>query len=626
MGGFLKRLEHVYLGAIIVVGIGWIIDVPQYFGISLISAEWMGPLLALGIAAAFLKHPYGSRAGLIEVSLGFAAIGSWCWMSLNYSDWIIDIFGYTAQKYVPGFIAILLLMEALRRAAGLSITILVWCLIAYGLLGYLLPPPFQAEQLQMSRLVMYLYADTNGVPGQVLTVVARLVLAFIVLGKLMEVSGATKFFTNLAMAAMGHQRGGAAKVAVVASSIFGSINGTSVGNIMSTGIVTIPLMKRSGFKPHYAAAIEAVASNGGQFAPPVMGATAFLIADFLQVSYASVVIAAAVPALLYYVCLFSQVDAIALRYGLHGLPREQLPKAGEEMRRGWIFLAPLALLLYLLFWRGFNPGVAALWSVVALLGLMVIRKRRLPSRAEWFDLIVGGGANMLPLLMIAGGAGIVIGVMNITGLGFSLSLVLTQIGENSGLLAMLLLTAGISIILGMGMPTAAIYVVLSVILAPAIVEMGVSPMAAHLFIFYFGLLSFLTPPVAIASVVASGLAGSEVWRTSWIGVQLGAVAYLLPFLWSYNDALLLQSSNLANAYAVVTALVAALLIAKALQTVVLGGVTALSIGSLIFAGALAVGSSTVWLGADAPGAAAAAAAGVAVLVGLRFDRRRREAS
>ena len=296
------------------------------------------------------------------------------------------------------------------------------------------------------------------------------------------------------------------------------------------------------------------------------------------------------------------------------------------MRRGWIFLAPLALLLYLLFWRGFNPGVAALWSVVALLGLMVIRKRRLPSRAEWFDLIVVGGANMLPLLMIAGGAGIVIGVMNITGLGFSLSLVLTQIGENSGLLAMLLLTAGISIILGMGMPTAAIYVVLSVILAPAIVEMGVSPMAAHLFIFYFGLLSFLTPPVAIASVVASGLAGSEVWRTSWIGVQLGAVAYLLPFLWSYNDALLLQSSNLANAYAVVTALVAVLLISRALQTVVLGGVTALSIGSLLFAGALAVGSSTVWLGADAPGAAAAAAAGVAVLVGLRFDRRSREAS
>ncbi len=621
MGGFVKRLEQVYLGAVIVLGVAWIIDIPQYFGISLISAEWMGPLLALGIAAAYLRHPYGKRAGPVEVLLGLAGICSWCWMSLNYSDWIIDISGYTPQKYVPGIVAILLLMEALRRAAGLSITILVWCLIAYGFFGFLLPQPFEAEQLQVSRLVMYLYADTNGVPGQVLTVVARLVLAFIVLGKLMEVSGATTFFTNLAMAAMGHQRGGAAKVAVVASSIFGSINGTSVGNIMSTGIVTIPLMKRSGFKPHYAAAIEAVASNGGQFAPPVMGATAFLIADFLQVSYASVVIAAAVPAILYYVCLFSQVDAIALRFGLHGLPREELPKAREELRQGWIFLAPLALLLYLLFWRGFNPGVAALWSVGALLLLTVIRKRRMLNKAEWSDLIVGGGANMLPLLMIAGGAGIVIGVMNITGLGFSLSLVLTQIGENAGLLAMLLLTGGISIILGMGMPTAAIYVVLSVILAPAIVEMGVSPIAAHLFIFYFGLLSFLTPPVAIASAVAAGLAESKIWLTSWIGVQLGAVAYLLPFLWSYNDALLLQGSNLANVYAVGTALVAALLTAKALQTAVLGTWIAISSGLLVFAGALVVGSSSIWLGTEAPGVPILAVAGIAVFIGFRPARR-----
>ena len=618
MGGFLKRLEHFYLGAVIVIGIAWIIDFPQYFGVSVISAEWMGPLMALGIAAAYLRHPYRKQAGILELVLGLAAIGSWGWMSLNYSDWIIDIFGYTQQKYIPGLVAILLLMEALRRAAGLPITILVWCLIAYGFLGYLLPPPFQAEQLQMSRLIMYLYADTNGVPGQVLTVVARLVLAFIVLGKLMEVSGATKFFTNLAMAGMGHQRGGPAKVAVVASSIFGSINGTAVGNIMSTGIVTIPLMKRSGFKSHYAAAIEAVASNGGQFAPPVMGATAFLIADFLQVSYASVVIAAAVPAILYYVCLFAQVDAIALRYGLHGLPRNQLPRAGKELREGWIFLAPLALLLYLLFWRGFNPGVAALWSVVALLGLTVFRKRRLPSRAEWFDLIVGGGANMLPLLMIAGGAGIVIGVMNITGLGFSLSLVLTGIGQSAGLFAMLAITGAISIILGMGMPTAAIYVVLSVILAPAIVEMGVAPIAAHLFIFYFGLLSFLTPPVAIASAVAAGLAESEVWRTSWIGVQLGAVAYLLPFLWSYNDALLLQGSGLANVYAVGTALVAVLLTAKALQTAVLGTGMGIVSGVLIFSGALVVGSSSVWLGVEAPGVPAFAVAGIALLVALRF--------
>ena len=234
----------------------------------------MGPLLALGIAAAFLKHPYGSRAGLIEVSLGFAAIGSWCWMSLNYSDWIIDIFGYTAQKYVPGFIAILLLMEACAGRPDFRSPSSSGASLPTGYSGICCRRRSRPNNCRCRGWSCTCTRDTNGVPGQVLTVVARLVLAFIVLGKLMEVSGATKFFTNLAMAAMGHQRGGAAKVAVVASSIFGSINGTSVGNIMSTGIVTIPLMKRSGFKPHYAAAIEAVASNGGQFAPPVMGATA----------------------------------------------------------------------------------------------------------------------------------------------------------------------------------------------------------------------------------------------------------------------------------------------------------------------------------------------------------------
>tara|TARA_B100000029_G_scaffold516668_2_gene632481 strand:+ start:3901 stop:5775 length:1875 start_codon:yes stop_codon:yes gene_type:complete len=614
-------LQTLYLAAIIILGVSWVIDVPQYFGVSFISAEWMGPLLSLGIAAAFLKYPYAEKAGLFEVFLGILAILGWAWMSLNYSNWIIDIFGYTPDKFLPGIIAILLLMEALRKAAGLPITILVWVLIAYGFLGYLMPQPFQAEQFQLPRLVMYLYADTNGIPGQVLSVVGRLVLAFIVLGKLMEVTGATKFFTDLALAAMGHKRGGPAKVAVIASSIFGSINGTSVGNIMSTGIVTIPLMKKSGFRAHYAAAIEAVASNGGQFAPPVMGATAFLIAEFLQISYTNVVIAAAVPAALYYVCLFSQVDAIALRDNLSGLPRDELPDAANVMRNGWVFLLPLGVLLYLLFWRGFNPAVAALWAVGALLVLSVIRNRRFLKRDEWRALIVDGGANMLPLLMIGGGAGVVIGVMNLTGLGFSLSLVLTQIGENAGTLVMLMLTGVISIILGMGMPTAAIYVVLSVILAPAIVEMGVSPIAAHLFIFYFGLLSFLTPPVAIASFVAAGIAESKIWPTSWSGVQLAAVAYLLPFLWCYNEAILLQGTSIANSFAVITTLVAVLLIAKALQMIVSQAGSNSGKGVLLFAGALIIGSSTIWIGSESFLTMVFAAIGVGVLIVERTSNR-----
>lgn len=610
MARALTLLEQLYLAAIVIVGIGWIADIPRYSGFSFIAAEWIGLLLGIGIAAALLKYPYFERFRVVDVLLGFAALGSWLWMSVNYNDWIIDVAGYTAEKFVPGIVAIVLLMEAMRKSAGLPITVLVWLLIGYGLFGYLLPAPVRAEALPAQAFVMYVYADTNGIPGLVMTVVGTLVLAFVLLGRLMEVSGATKFFTDLALAGMGHKRGGPAKVAVVASSIFGSINGTVIGNIMSTGIVTIPLMKNSGFKARFAGAIEAVASNGGQIAPPVMGATAFLIAEFLQLSYVEVVVAALVPALLYYVSLFLQVDAIAARYALHGMDKRDLPNARALFRTGWAFLLPLIVLMYLLFGRGFDPALSALAAVVTLFVLITILRRRFPRPKEIAAMVVGGGENMLPLLMIAGGAGVVIGVMNITGLGFSLSIMLSQIGQNAGIFAMLLLTGAISIVLGMGMPTTAIYVVLSVVLAPAIVEMGVEPMAAHLFIFYFGLLSFLTPPVAIASFVAANLAGSGMWRTAFEGVKLGAIAYLLPFLWCFNPALILDGSPLEIIYAIGTALIGALLITQGMQWTRLTVARELAMGVALVVGAVAVGGSTIWFGADSILNGIAALAGI----------------
>lgn len=614
----LSFLEKIYLASIVVLGLAWAADLPSYFGVSLIAAEWIGPLLGIGIAASFLKYPYRAQAGMIDGLLGMAALACWTWMSLHYSDWIVDVSGYTADKYIPGVVAIVLLMEAMRKTAGLSIAILVWALIGYAFFGYLLPPPFQAGQLGAPEFVMYVYADTNGVPGLVMTVIGTLVLAFVVLGRLMEISGATKFLTDLALAGMGHRRGGAAKVAIVASSVFGSINGTVIGNIMSTGIVTIPLMKKSGFKSQFAAAIEAVASNGGQIAPPVMGATAFLIAEFLQTGYTQVVLAALVPAALYYVCLFLQVDAMAVRFGLHGLPKSDLPRAGPLVKDGWIFLLPIGVLVYLLFVRGYDPALSALAAALTLLVLSAIRRRRLPSLAEWRGVVVGGGESMLPLLMIGGGAGIVIGVMNITGLGFSLSVVLSQIGAHSGTFVMLLLTAAISIVLGMGMPTTAIYVVLSVVLAPALVNMGFVPMAAHLFIFYFGLLSFLTPPVAIASYVAAGLAGSGMWATAWEGMKLAFIAYLLPFLWCYNPALLLEGTALEVVYAIGTALIGAILIAQGIQRVRSTDVRGLLLAAVLFAGALLAGGSTVWFGPKSLLNVLAAAVGLALLAAVRI--------
>ncbi len=596
MDRFTTTLARAYCGILPLAGVIWILNLHQFLGLSLVTAEVIGILLGLAVAAAMLRFPYGAKAGWLEIVLGLIALASWWWMSLHYTDWLLTMSERTADKWLPGIVAMVLMMEAMRKAAGLAITLLTWSLLAYGLLGHYLPGVLEAEKTPFDRLTLYLYADSNGIPGLVLSLIISLVLAFVLLGKIMEVTGATGFFTDLSMAWLGHRPGGPAKVAVVASSIFGTISGSTVGNIMSTGIVTIPLMKRFGFKGHQAAAIEAVASNGGQLAPPVMGATAFLIAEFLQIRYVDVVVAAAVPAILYYLVLFMQVEAIATRDGLAGISREELPRARTVLWNGWSYLLPIALLIYLLFGRGFGPALAALASAGFLLVLRVVQKRKLPARGAWGKMMYGTGENLLPLILIGGGAGIIIGVLNFTGLAFSISLILSDLGHSYGLLSMLAVTAFLSILLGMGMPTAAVYIVLSIVLAPALVEMGISPMAAHLFIFYFGLLSMLTPPVAVASYVAASLAGADMWRTSLLAVQLAAMAYLLPFLWIYNPALLLEGEWQHILIVGVTAVVAGWVLTRAATVYSPGGVAGWLRAAACVLASLVVGSATLWAG------------------------------
>jgi len=593
-----KLVEQACYAFLTVGGILWVLDVPQRLGFSLVDPEWLGPYLGAAILASFLRYPYPGSLRWAGLPAGLLGLAAWAYMGAHHGVWLIDIEGATPAKVVPGLIALLVLLEAARKACGRSIAILVWLLLLYGLVGHLLPPPFESANRSSEQLVLYIYNDTNGVPGLVLNIIATLVLAFIVFGKLMELGGATQLFTDLSLSAMGHRRGGPAKVAIVASASFGMVSGSTVGNIMSTGVVTIPLMKRSGFPAHEAAAVEAVASNGGQLAPPVMGVTAFLIAEFLQMDYVDVAIAAAVPALFYFVCLFIQVDLIALRRGLLGVSRAELPRAGPALRSGWMLLLPVGVLLYFLFFAGFTPAMAAMLSAATLLVMWVARLRRLPSRREWADLVFGCGDNMLPLLLIGAAAGVVIGVMNLTGLGFSISLVLNTIGQSFGLFVMLFITAMLAIVLGMGMPTAAVYVVLSIILAPAIIKFGATPLAAHLFIFYFGMLSFLTPPVAVASYVAAGLANASMWRTGWMGLKLSAIAYLLPFLWIVNPALILDGSPLAVALVLTTVLGGVLMLGRGLQMIG-HGVGETAFGAFLCAAGIVIGSTTAWWGPEA---------------------------
>ncbi|MEE2957068.1 MAG: TRAP transporter fused permease subunit [Pseudomonadota bacterium] len=588
---------RVFLALIPFIGILWIFSVPDYFQLGLLTAQVIVIVFALANGAIFLKYPYQKKAGIFELSLAFCSLIVWVWMSWNLEEWLLRMAERPAEMWVPGIIALVLMLEGIRKATGKVIAGLVATILLYGYFGNYLPGPLEASVFPPTKTVVYLYADHNGIPGLVLQIITELVLAFIIFGKMMEVSGAMAFLNDLSLGIMGHRRGGPAKVAVVASSAFGSISGSTVANIMSTGIVTIPMMKKTGFQSKYAAAIEAVASNGGQIAPPVMGATAFIIAEFLEVPYGDVVIAALLPAIIYFYVLFLQVDGVAARFGLEGIPKNELPKIGKVLFSGWPYLIPLAVMIYFLIGLGYRAGLSGMYACGILLVLMILKNRRFPSRHEWSRFFVEGGENLLPLLMIGGGAGVIIGLMNSTGLGFQLSLALTTIAENAGVFVMLLMTAFICIILGMGMPTAAVYVVLVSIVAPALVEMKIPELSAHMFIFYFGLLSMLTPPVAVASMVAAEIAESDMWQTGLLGLQLAVAAFLMPFLWAFNPAMLLQGSWLSIFLVVATILPAGLLIGQ-MSRLVSNELKEKIIGFGLLVIAILIGSATIWIGPE----------------------------
>ena len=596
------------LAALSVLGFLWLVDAPIRLRLPFIDEHFYLVIAGLSTAAGFLTHPFGRRAGLPEIALALAAIGLWSWGAWRYETWLILGGHQHPEKWLVGTAALALLFEAIRRACGTGIAAMMGLIALYAFVAHWFPGVLQGQYTEPRRLVSYLYVDTNGVPGVVLAVASTVVLAFIIFSKCLEATGAGRFFDGISLALLGHYRGGPAKVAVASSSLFGIISGSSVANVVSSGIVTIPLMKRAGFTPSYAGAVEAVSSNAGQITPPVMGATAFIIAEFLQIPYSEVVLAAAVPAAVFYLVLLVQIDAYAARHRLHGLPRAELPLLGSVIAEGWIYAFPIALLVYLMFWEGMNVSKAALYSAGLMVVLSFIKTRTLPLRTLIRSLTVGVGEDMLAILLVSAGAGVVIGALNISGLSFSITLLLTQAAQHWGIVAMLVLTAMLALVLGMGIPTSAVYVLLSVVLAPALVKAGMVPLAAHMFIFYFGLMSMLTPPVAMASYAAAGIAGASLWKTSWDGLRLGASGYLLPFIFALNPALLWKGSALAIAYACVTVFLSGAMLGWAVES----SIGARAVGpwgrALLFAGAIAVGASTIVLGPES-------AANLAVLAG-----------
>jgi TRAP transporter 4TM/12TM fusion protein len=484
-----------------------------------------------------------SRAGPVpwyDMLLTFACLGLFGFISADYPRLAQNIYFNATEVFVLSIVAVPLMCEALRRSTGWALLCVFLVFFCYALLADQVPGTLQGRTQDFYRLMPLLAIDGTAMFGAPLAVVVTIVIAFVFMGQMLFAAGGGRFFTELSAALMGHSRGGAAKISILASALFGSISGSVVANVTSTGIITIPLMKQAGFKPRIAAAIEAVASNGGQLMPPVMGAAAFLMADFVGISYTQVMIAAIVPALLYFLAVFIQVDLEAVKQGIKAVEGEELPRVGKVLREGWIFIVPFAVLLYCLFGRNMPPEMSAIFATLALLAVAFIVPKgdQRMTLAKVWDGVLSTGRTAVQIVVICAIAGMIIGILNVTGLGFALGLLLIEAGRGS-LFLLLIVTGFVCIILGMSMPTTSLYILLATLAAPALIQLGAEPIAAHLFVLYFGMMSFITPPVCFAAFAAANIAGSPPMATGFTAMRLGWLAYVIPFLFVYSPTLLL---------------------------------------------------------------------------------------
>jgi TRAP transporter 4TM/12TM fusion protein len=500
----------------------------------------------------------------------------------NY-DYIINRIFYIDDLFPAdialGVILTLVVLEATRRVIGLALPLTALVFLFYGLF---------IAKLEWMRLLDQLFMTTEGIFGIPLSVSASYVLIFVLFGSFMERTGTGQLFMDFAMSLTGHTAGGPGKVSVVSSSLFGTISGSAVANVMVDGPIAIPLMKRSGFPPHFAAGVEATASTGGQIMPPIMGAAAFVMAEFLAVGYAQVVIWALFPAILYYVACFAAVHFEAKRRGLVGLPRSELPRLGQVMReRGHLFI-PILLILIVMY-SGYSAPMAALVGTLACFPVAALRKstRENVTLSNIVDAFVDGARNAIPVALACACAGIVIGVVTLSGLGIVFTQFVVGLSKDTLILA-LILTMLAGIVLGMGMPTTPAYIIMTALLVPAIIKLGVIPPAAHMFALYFAVLSAITPPVALAVFAAAGIAKADLWQSGWAAVKIGAAGFIVPFMFIYEPALLMIGPWSVVIPAVVTASVGILLFAAGLHGYLVTACTLWQRAFLVGAGLLLV--------------------------------------
>ena len=539
------------------------------FGFRPVSNGFYYLIIGLFLALGFLAFPArksDQQVRWYDWLLAVTVLASSLWM-LSNAQHIIDkgwnLDAPLAATLVAG-LYVLLALEGVRRTGEMILFVFCSIFAAFPLFAGHMPGMLWGVQFDLSQAVTEHAFGLESIIGIPMQVVADTLIGFIIFGIILANTGGGKFFMDFASAVLGSARGGPAKVAVFASGLFGSLSGSPTSNVMTTGSITIPTMKNAGYSPVYAAAVEAVASTGGSLMPPVMGAAAFIMASFLNVPYAEIITAAIIPALLYYLALMLQTDCYAARHGLVGLDSSQVPPVWQTIVRGWHYiLALVGLTFMLLVWR--QEAQAPFWVSLFLIACAIwYRKREHFDLRALMRLTVNVGEGLAMLVCLIAGIGLIIGAMSITGVANSLSRELVQYAHGN---VYLLLLAGalVSFVLGMGMTASAVYIFLAITVAPALIAVGIEPMAAHLYIFYWGMVSFITPPVALAAIVAATIAKTKAMPVGFMSLRLGVLLLLLPVMFVLQPALIMQGDWLTIAQASLTAVVAVALLSGAFE-------------------------------------------------------------
>jgi TRAP transporter 4TM/12TM fusion protein len=516
------------------------------------------------------KNSRTDRPSTVDWMCAIAAFTSTFYVFICYKSIATRGGMATSHELYLGMVMLAMVFEAARRVMGLFLPVFCSLFLLFAYFGRSMPGVLQHFGLSIPRIIEEMYLTTDGLFGMVSGVSATYIFLFILFGAFLSSTGTAAFFNDLAMALTGHKMGGPAKIAVISSACMGTISGSTSANVATTGAFTIPLMKKIGYSPYYAGAVEAAASTGGQIMPPVLGSAAFIIADSIGVPYIRVVSASIVPALLYFWGIWCCLSLQASKLGLKGLDKSSLPKVSDVLKRGGYKALPLFIIIYFLV-NGYNPLYSACWGIFASIALSFVRKEDRLDIKSLIATLEDGTKSALSVAVACTLVGVVIGVMGATGIALRIGDAILQYTEGS-LLLTLVITMFIALLLGMGMPTTASYVMASAVAAPAIIQIGRNPLDVHFFVFFFAVLSSVTPPVCVGAYTAAGIAGADPNKTAFAAVKMALSGFIVPFIFIYSPELLLP--NVTNwaifAQAVITALMGVFLLSASIEGYLLG--------------------------------------------------------